>query len=559
MIEFPCPHCRKTVRTPDSTAGKRGKCPHCGQLTSIPQAIQPSQPAAPADPIIEFVCGGCHKKVRVPLAQAGKKGRCPHCGVVSRIPGGVTSRSRRSQPAAGAGAAAKADAAARNEPKPIEFSCRHCGKLVRTPAEAAGKRGKCPHCQGVVQIPGGEPTTSPTRPGGESKERRASPRRDSPTAHDNKSAQRVGGSAADRTGQPRGEVKPSRQPAPPDELTLADEQDPLTLAPDEPAQSSPQHTAPAAKTPGAVPPDELSLAPDDELGLAPDDETPASSRPDAGPDSRTTDRTEHAKPKTAEVAAGDDDKIQFDCQHCGLLVRTAPQLAGKKGRCPHCGGVVQIPQPAETGDIVDLLPGTGPAAAASGLTPLNSAGLAPRKDATATTDNSLGLAPLGDSSGLTPLGDSSGLTPLGDSSGLKPLGGGSNTNEDLLDDLPALKPIDDKPASSPYDWSGAGAGPATGNPYQSPALASAGAPVSRGKVKSYLVESILLLVCCSGLIALPAIIYASQVNSKLGAGDYRGAVEASSKARTWCIVALCVGLGCNVLVGLLSVVGSLQG
>src|SRR4051794_14318767 len=35
----------------------------------------------------------------------------------------------------------------------IEFHCEHCGKLIQAPPEAAGKRGKCPHCQSVGYIP----------------------------------------------------------------------------------------------------------------------------------------------------------------------------------------------------------------------------------------------------------------------------------------------------------------------------------------------------------------------------------------------------------------------
>lgn len=35
----------------------------------------------------------------------------------------------------------------------IEFHCDHCGKMVRTGDEHAGKRGKCPHCQNSVYIP----------------------------------------------------------------------------------------------------------------------------------------------------------------------------------------------------------------------------------------------------------------------------------------------------------------------------------------------------------------------------------------------------------------------
>ena len=34
----------------------------------------------------------------------------------------------------------------------IEFHCDHCGKLIRAPQDAAGRQGKCPHCQQSVYI-----------------------------------------------------------------------------------------------------------------------------------------------------------------------------------------------------------------------------------------------------------------------------------------------------------------------------------------------------------------------------------------------------------------------
>jgi hypothetical protein len=36
---------------------------------------------------------------------------------------------------------------------PIEFHCEHCGKLIRSGEEHAGKHGKCPACHQSVYIP----------------------------------------------------------------------------------------------------------------------------------------------------------------------------------------------------------------------------------------------------------------------------------------------------------------------------------------------------------------------------------------------------------------------
>ncbi len=35
----------------------------------------------------------------------------------------------------------------------IEFHCNYCGKMVRAPEEAGGKKGKCPSCEHVLYVP----------------------------------------------------------------------------------------------------------------------------------------------------------------------------------------------------------------------------------------------------------------------------------------------------------------------------------------------------------------------------------------------------------------------
>ena len=89
------------------------------------------------------------------------------------------------------------------------------------------------------------------------------------------------------------------------------------------------------------------------------------------------------------------------------------------------------------------------------------------------------------------------------------------------------------------------------NPYQSPQQVrpvQPTGPMPPGTVKSYLTEAILCLICCGGLFAVPAIVFAAQVNSKLSVGDYQGAMESSEKAKTWCIIAVCIGVVVNALI-----------
>jgi hypothetical protein len=75
--------------------------------------------------------------------------------------------------------------------------------------------------------------------------------------------------------------------------------------------------------------------------------------------------------------------------------------------------------------------------------------------------------------------------------------------------------------------------------------AQAGPPI-----KNYLIQSILVTLCCCMPLGIVAIVFAAQVNSKLAAGDVAGAREASSRARMCCWIA--VGLGVvGFVIGLL--------
>jgi hypothetical protein len=61
-----------------------------------------------------------------------------------------------------------------------------------------------------------------------------------------------------------------------------------------------------------------------------------------------------------------------------------------------------------------------------------------------------------------------------------------------------------------------------------------------GTVPNYLVPAIISIFCCWPL-AIPAIIFATQVNGKVAAGDMAGAQDASKKAKMFSFIA--IGLG----------------
>ncbi len=70
-------------------------------------------------------------------------------------------------------------------------------------------------------------------------------------------------------------------------------------------------------------------------------------------------------------------------------------------------------------------------------------------------------------------------------------------------------------------------------------------------VQNYLVFAILVTVFCCLPAGIPAIVFAAQVNGKLQAGDYAGAMQASKNAKLWTLIALGVGLAGIVIYALL--------
>lgn len=64
-------------------------------------------------------------------------------------------------------------------------------------------------------------------------------------------------------------------------------------------------------------------------------------------------------------------------------------------------------------------------------------------------------------------------------------------------------------------------------------------------IPNYLWQSIVVTLCCCLPFGIVAIVYAAQVKSKAGVGDYTGAQEASNKAKMWCWIGFGVGLLIN--------------
>lgn len=74
-------------------------------------------------------------------------------------------------------------------------------------------------------------------------------------------------------------------------------------------------------------------------------------------------------------------------------------------------------------------------------------------------------------------------------------------------------------------------------------------------IPSYLTQAILVTMFCCLPFGVVAIVYAVQVNSKIQAGDYKGARESSKSAGKWCGYGFTVGF----IVFILSMAVSLSG
>jgi hypothetical protein len=67
-------------------------------------------------------------------------------------------------------------------------------------------------------------------------------------------------------------------------------------------------------------------------------------------------------------------------------------------------------------------------------------------------------------------------------------------------------------------------------------------PNAPRNVPNYLVQAILVTIFCCLPFGIVAIVFAAQVNGKLAAGDYAGAVQTSNQAKMWCWVSFGIGL-----------------
>ncbi len=88
------------------------------------------------------------------------------------------------------------------------------------------------------------------------------------------------------------------------------------------------------------------------------------------------------------------------------------------------------------------------------------------------------------------------------------------------------------------------------NPFGNQPLdpASYGSSGMGAKPKNYLVESILVTLCCCLPLGIAGIVFAAQVDGKWNSGDQAGAIAAANNAKKFTMIGFGLGLVLNIIV-----------
>ena len=76
MIKFSCNNCGHKIGVKDEMAGKRGRCPACKKILTVPEKAI----------LVNFLCEKCGQKISAPNTRAGKEGTCPKCKALLVVP-----------------------------------------------------------------------------------------------------------------------------------------------------------------------------------------------------------------------------------------------------------------------------------------------------------------------------------------------------------------------------------------------------------------------------------------------------------------------------------------
>ena len=91
------------------------------------------------------------------------------------------------------------------------------------------------------------------------------------------------------------------------------------------------------------------------------------------------------------------------------------------------------------------------------------------------------------------------------------------------------------------------------------AMQPAQGPVTPVKIPNYLVQAILVTLCCCLPFGIVSIVYAAQENAKAKTGDIQGALDSSGKAKMWCWIGFAIGLVVNLIIFAIQVLAVVAG
>jgi len=134
MIAFTCPRCENLLEHPDTEAGLKVRCPACNQKVRIPQPPPPPNQTLlgelqfPAESRAVTVTGELFSEPQMLVSPQTKNQ-------------GTKGKDARSVSA---------------DPR-IRFVCPSCGRSLKAPAGAVGKKGKCKRCGARMVIPAPAP------------------------------------------------------------------------------------------------------------------------------------------------------------------------------------------------------------------------------------------------------------------------------------------------------------------------------------------------------------------------------------------------------------------
>ena len=72
-------------------------------------------------------------------------------------------------------------------------------------------------------------------------------------------------------------------------------------------------------------------------------------------------------------------------------------------------------------------------------------------------------------------------------------------------------------------------------------VVSSAIPSGQPSPPTYLWQSIVCVLLCCWPLAIPAIVFGTKIKPAMEAGDYGSALEASNKAKMWCLISFIVG------------------